>query len=843
MAKTVINPEAELAARSGDIELSLDQLSLLDVFATLKKAPAFAKFPGTYVLRRFRAGEMICRQGDSGGTAFYLLTANDVEALTKSRAADGEAATPDAPISPPPELVRYATELRRGPSDGKARRVATARLIVDSVASPDARGARSWWKFYRRTGTAQRRLARPTAIANDGPTDIDYQSRQAAIYDGEVFGEMSCLTRQPRSATVVADTECFALEFLRNILDQMRKDPDYKKQSDAQYRGRVMEGHLRQLSIFRLLSDREFSEAVNEVELKDFAAGTVLWDEGDAADAVYVVRSGIVQVVQSFPWRMTKSEVSDWPKLLERLRGGAEASPAIGKLVAALPKELQQSLAEPSDPPPADLAARLVAALSELAKTDALLSAKEVQPVLLESLFERETSEYVGKPKAWTGLQLRRGNRILYHLLFPDLVKPPAPAGLARVLQYVGRGGILGEIGVMLDQLRSATCVAYAHSETDRESTNVELARVPAEVIRRLAAQSPAVRAEINKLAAARKERDRLRPKAPLAGEFQSRRVEELGLQQGQNLMLIDLDRCTRCGDCVEACIATHDDGHSRLYLDGPRFGKYLVPSSCRQCRDPVCMIGCPVGSIQPGDDGEVVIREWCIGCGVCARQCPYDSIQMHDAAIVPSGLPGWRWAGDRDTAQSANWLEAKFDASDWNAGATPFQWDVGLQQEVIQRTTTGKVGGPARRLYFRHNFEHRAAPSEHEEGFGLTATSQSASVEVYLNGSKLELTQDAAQKKRGLYVCQLPADALRPGTNALAAVVEVPDEFGAAVFDLRLDRLAPETAEFEEKAVTERAVVCDQCSSLSGDRHACVYACPHEAALRVDAWIELPAM
>ena len=62
-------------------------------------------------------------------------------------------------------------------------------------------------------------------------------------------------------------------------------------------------------------------------------------------------------------------------------------------------------------------------------------------------------------------------------------------------------------------------------------------------------------------------------------------------------------------------------------------------------------------------------------------------------------------------------------------------------------------------------------------------------------------------------------------------------------IFDLRLDRTAPESAEFEEKAVTERAVVCDQCSSLSGNRQACVYACPHEAAMRVDAWVNLPTM
>jgi Fe-S-cluster-containing hydrogenase component 2 len=44
---------------------------------------------------------------------------------------------------------------------------------------------------------------------------------------------------------------------------------------------------------------------------------------------------------------------------------------------------------------------------------------------------------------------------------------------------------------------------------------------------------------------------------------------------------------------------------------------------------DPVCMIGCPVGAINRGDSGEILIRDWCIGCSVCADQCPYGSIQM----------------------------------------------------------------------------------------------------------------------------------------------------------------------------------------------------------------------
>jgi Fe-S-cluster-containing hydrogenase component 2 len=34
---------------------------------------------------------------------------------------------------------------------------------------------------------------------------------------------------------------------------------------------------------------------------------------------------------------------------------------------------------------------------------------------------------------------------------------------------------------------------------------------------------------------------------------------------------------------------------------------------------------------------------------------------------------------------------------------------------------------------------------------------------------------------------------------------------------------------------VQERAVVCDQCKSTPSGKPSCVYACPHEAAMRVE--------
>lgn len=108
----------------------------------------------------------------------------------------------------------------------------------------------------------------------------------------------------------------------------------------------------------------------------------------------------------------------------------------------------------------------------------------------------------------------------------------------------------------------------------------------------------------------------------------------------GRAAMLIDLDRCTRCDDCVRACAATHDN-NPRFIRHGPESGGVMVASACMHCVDPVCMIGCPTGAIhREGANGQVGINpDTCIGCSVCAQSCPYGTIQMV-ALRDEEGLP-----------------------------------------------------------------------------------------------------------------------------------------------------------------------------------------------------------
>jgi Fe-S-cluster-containing dehydrogenase component/CRP-like cAMP-binding protein len=98
----------------------------------------------------------------------------------------------------------------------------------------------------------------------------------------------------------------------------------------------------------------------------------------------------------------------------------------------------------------------------------------------------------------------------------------------------------------------------------------------------------------------------------------------------GTETMLINLDRCTRCDDCVRACASTHDN-NPRFIRQGPKHDHIMVANACMHCVDPVCMIGCPTGAIaRDADTGTVRINDsTCIGCSTCANSCPYSAIRM----------------------------------------------------------------------------------------------------------------------------------------------------------------------------------------------------------------------
>ncbi|MGA2420311.1 MAG: cyclic nucleotide-binding domain-containing protein [Candidatus Acidiferrum sp.] len=191
------------------------------------------------------------------------------------------------------------------------------------------------------------------------------------------------------------------------------------------------------------------------------------------------------------------------------------------------------------------------------------------------------------------------------------------------VLAYLSRGDYFGEIGLLGGGVRTATCTALDH---------VEVVRISGDDFRQMIERFPTVRAGLAAVAEERQlanqQRMQMLHSVPI-DQFLSQ-----GLMEAQSLLVLDLENCTRCDACVNACADAHD-GVTRLVRDGLRFDQYLVATSCRQCRDPLCMVGCPVGSIRRRNSLEVIIEDWCIGCGLCARNCPYGNINLHPFEVI----------------------------------------------------------------------------------------------------------------------------------------------------------------------------------------------------------------
>jgi len=425
--------------------------------AELLHLPIFQNVSGTFlelnqkavVKRNHRAGEIICREGDYGSTAFYIL--------------EGKA---EVFLSSPMAHVR---------TEGSSKGFFST---LKSMLSPR--------EEHRRSEESDRPY-----IPIDASVDLPYDHPIAELHPGDLFGEMTCMSYYPRSATVRASTDCVMLEMLRNVLDILQRNKTFRAQLERNYRARALDSHLRSVPIFASLTKDFIDHLRDRVELLRFNPGQVICRQGDAADSFYLVRIGFVKVSEERP-------------------------------------------------------------------------------------------------------------------------------GGELVLAYLARGGYFGEIALLSGSSRTATCAALDH---------VEAVRISRDDFALMLERFPDIRSRLELIARERLEENRLR-----LTQVQNLPVDQFlanGLMEAQSLLVLDLERCTRCDQCVRACADAHD-GVSRLVREGLRFDKYLVATSCRQCRDPLCMVGCPVGSIRRRNSLEVIIEDWCIGCGLCANSCPYGNINLH---------------------------------------------------------------------------------------------------------------------------------------------------------------------------------------------------------------------
>lgn len=456
-----VEKEMHEQGRDGDI-VSPEELAKIDLFNGIPLK--FLQLNGSSVVRRVLArGDVLCREGDYGATAFLIQ--------------------------------RGSFEIHLNSQTGVDLRT---------------RSATGFWGWLGSltTGVMSSHGKRSPRLADLRGAEIHRSEPLIRTVEDKILGEMSCLNRSRRSATIVAREECEVLEIRRNVLDMLLRNQASREILDEVYRSRSV-NQLAGLPIFGDLSvdDRRLAARwlKERVQLVRADPGQTIFQQGDEAVDFYMVSLGFIKVSQK-----------------------------LGQL--------------------------------------------------------------------------------------------------ERVVSYLGPGNHFGEIALLsqIDDLldvdneggrgrRTATCSALDH---------VELFRISGTDFKELLVQFPQIRSKFIASAQQILQRDRL-ARAKLTQDIDEDFLNQ-GLFGAQNLLVIDLERCTRCDECTKACADTHQ-GITRLIRDGMRFDRFLIASSCRSCMDPYCMVGCPVDAIhRNGDSLQIEIEDYCIGCGLCAENCPYGNINMH---------------------------------------------------------------------------------------------------------------------------------------------------------------------------------------------------------------------
>jgi CRP-like cAMP-binding protein/Fe-S-cluster-containing hydrogenase component 2 len=697
----------EEAAEKLETGEPLSTQELLQFLPALKEVPAtlLEKYAaGAATKRVFQAGDIVCEEGEFGSTAFYIVSGH-VEIF----------------IANPLAAVRTKPKSGLG---GFFRRM-TSTLV------PGAKEVMATEQGF---------------IPIDASVDLPRETPLAYLGSGELFGEMTCRTFQPRSATVRATDECVMVEMLRVILDMLvgTRDPDaetkattkvraptfkgttFKKHLDDQYRERSLVAHLRAVPLFATVDLEFFNVLKDRAELVSCNKGQVICKQGDAADAFYLIRTGLVRVSQAMP-------------------GG------------------------------------------EMVRT------------------------------------------------------------------YLKRGEYFGEIGLLFDQTRNATCTAL---------DAVDLVKIDKATFTEMLERFPIVRATLREVAGARAEaaKERRIPEGLQLDEFLNQ-----GLFEAQNLLLIDLDHCTRCDACVNACADAHD-GITRLIRDGLRYDRYLVATACRSCRDPLCMTQCPVGSIRRKESLEIIIEDWCIGCSKCAELCPYGNINMHAFDVVkevaataekPAAAAKAPAAAAKPASASAKpAAPVKPTAPPPARSTTPVAAEAKTalptngEKTSVEPVSTGKpqplqslgplAGEPSaptargveRPLQNAHETEDAGAEKVVAAPAAKSAATPSSTAAGEAKSSPPAATNSAPTPAPAAAAPSSPAPAptaAKPSSPPSAAAK--PDADPAKVATPA--KAAPPKKMVRKKVSVSKATTCDLCTQLTVP--SCVYACPHEAAMRVD--------
>ncbi|QTN34036.1 cyclic nucleotide-binding domain-containing protein [Akkermansiaceae bacterium] len=491
-----------------DVEglMAVEPFCVMDEKAFPSSMPLREILRADTAIRSYQPGEIVVRRGDYG-TSAYLVLGGEVEVILK-------------PHLDPRLLGRAATEKKKG---------FVSRLAQLWSNNPEPEG---WDEASLRVSDDFKNSVNSednSVFLQDFPRVIS-TTETAKLHEGQMFGEISALSRMPRTATVVASAQgTRLLEFSwQGLRDLMRYDVALKGQIDSNYRKYSLSSFLAKLPLFSHMevNSPQFHALCNEAQLETF---------GDYG----------------------------WSGEYKKLAAGGDPD------------------------------------------------TKATEPLVVKE------GEYCN------GIHLVRAGFCRVSQKY---------GGGERTLKYIGAGQVFGfddvvrqRVNPEQDAVSLFTLRAMGYADLIFIPTATLVRYVPSHLLDADHAAVDPQGKKPSKKARARQGDERIHPPTKLM-EF----VAEQRFFNGTQSMVIDMDLCTRCDDCVRACASTHD-GNPRFLRHGPMMDNLMVANACMHCVDPVCMIGCPTGAIhRSSHGGEVVINPAsCIGCTICANNCPYDAIRM----------------------------------------------------------------------------------------------------------------------------------------------------------------------------------------------------------------------
>ncbi|MBI3326314.1 MAG: NAD(P)-binding domain-containing protein [Nitrospinae bacterium] len=387
---------------------------------------------------------------------------------------------------------------------------------------------------------------------------------------------------------------------------------------------------LKQIPLFSELSEDALGEVATGSTLRYFPANTPIIREGDYGETFFVILSGSVHVVAT---------TAEGLKLFLATMGQHDF---FGEMAALTGFPRSTTITATTD--------TIVLEIEKHVLIDLMDESKMVKGAVSQAYTDRTLHTLFGRVPLFTGL-----NKTSLGLLMSKVKLRTFSSGAViirerdpgdslyvirngtvkistwmgdreRVLAYLRDGTCFGEMALIRNEPRNATITAL---------TKVEVAQMMRDDFHALLREHPEI---LSKVQETIRQREGERAELLAHPEWLDRQEILQEVVHTTDVLVIDLETCIHCDNCVRGCEEIHPDGVSRLIREGIKIDHYLVATSCRNCEDPLCMTECPVSAIARDENGEVYIKDHCVSCGACVRNCPYGNINLYDPKVHAKG-------------------------------------------------------------------------------------------------------------------------------------------------------------------------------------------------------------